>query len=242
MYNKKTQYIGLGHIFRTFLNSFVGMDFQRLFQFLEELQANNHKEWMDSNRAYYLSVREDYRQWLDEMNTILAGIDPDYTDTPAKKGMNRINNNLLFHPNRPVYKDHFGAGLDQQSKQGDFYIQLGLSGSFVAGGYYHPDAATLSSIRDAIDYNGEDLKSILSKQSFKKMFTSLFDDGRQLKKAPKGYANDHEHIDLLKHRSFAVECPLSREEILSTSFSDRIIAIYQEMLPFRRYLNQAVSV
>lgn len=197
---------------------------------------------MDENRAYYLEVREDYRQWLDEMNTMLAAIDPDYTDTPAKKGMNRINNNLLFHPNRPVYKDHFGAGLDQESKQGDFYIQLGLSTSFVAGGYYHPDATTLSSIREAIDYNGEELKRILSKESFRKMFTSLYDDGRQLKKAPKGYSNEHEHIDLLQYRSFAVECPLSREEIHSASFQEHLIAIYKEMLPFRRYLNQAVSV
>ncbi|WP_459211303.1 DUF2461 domain-containing protein [Aquimarina rhabdastrellae] len=218
------------------------MDFNELFSFLYDLQQNNNKEWMDANRKRYQYVRNEFINWLDHLNTILADIDPDYFSTPGKKGINRINNNLLFHPNKPVYKDHFGAGLDQRSKQGDFYIHIGLSECILAGGYWKPENKTLKSIREAIDYNGDELVKILNKKSFKTAFSGLYDDGSQLKSAPKGFSKEHEHIDLLRNRTFAVMHPLQEEVILSKNFTDYVINIYKEMLPFRRYLNQAVTV
>ena len=98
------------------------MSFQHLFDFLNRLQKNNNKEWMDLHRKEYHQVRDFYIDWLNGMNEELAAIDDTYFYTPGKKAINRINNNLLYHPSKPVYKDHFGAGLDQRSKEGDFYI------------------------------------------------------------------------------------------------------------------------
>lgn len=218
------------------------MDFKALFQFLEGLQQNNNKDWMDANRKEYQSLRNSFIQWLDRLDTKLATIDPDYYPTPGKKGINRINNNLLFHPNKPVYKDHFAAGLDQKSKQGDFYIQIGVNDCELAGGYWKPDNKILNSIREAIDYNGDELKKIINKKSFQKTFGKLYDDGDSLKKAPKGYAIDHKHIELLQYKTLAVIHPLTKEEILSDDFEEKVIEVYKEMLPFRRYLRQAVTV
>ncbi len=217
------------------------MSFQALFDFLRKLQQNNSKVWMDEHRKEYFLVRDFYINWLDELNSELAAIDPNYFDTPGKKAINRINNNLLYHPNRPTYKDHFGAGLDQRSKEGDFYIELGVNESFIGGGYWHPSSKTLRSIRDAIDYDGEKLKTIINKASFKKLFGNLVQDD-PLKTAPKGFSRDHEHIDLLRRRSFAACCTLSNKEVVDASFNEKVIAIYTELLPFRRYLNQAVTV
>ena len=196
---------------------------------------------MDENRDEYHSVRDSYIDWLNQMDIKLAAIDPDYTPTHGKKAINRINNNLMFHPNKPVYKDHFGAGLDQESKQGDFYIHLGVNESFIGGGYWHPSSKILKSIRAAIDYNGEDLKTILNKKSFKTTFGDMIIDD-PLKTAPKGYSQDHKHIDLLRRKSFAVSHQFTQKEVMANDFDKKVIAIYKEMLPFRRYLNQAVTV
>lgn len=196
---------------------------------------------MDAHRREYVAVRDFFILWLDNMNDQLAAIDDDYFDTPGKKAINRINNNLLYHPNRPVYKDHFGAGLDQVSKQGDFYIELGVERSFIGGGYWHPSSNLLKRIRNAIDYNGEELKAILEKASFRRMFGEMVDDD-PLKTAPKGFTVDHEHIDLLRRRSFAVTHQLSRNDIMKPDFERKVISVYKEMLPFRRYLNEAVTV
>jgi len=102
------------------------MDFKNQINFLKQLQKNNNKEWMDANRKWYKEVRDDFIGWLNEMNTKLAEIDDEYYDTPGKKGINRINNNLMFHPNKPIYKDHFGAGLDKRPNTGDFYVEVGI--------------------------------------------------------------------------------------------------------------------
>lgn len=218
------------------------MDFVALFKFLEELQKNNHKEWMDAHRKHYHTVRNSFIQWLDVLNERLIEIDSEYYPTPGKKGINRINNNLLFHPNKPIYKDHFGAGLDQKTKQGDFYIEIGLKQCLLAGGYWRPESKVLHSIREAIDYNGEELVKILSKKSFKNTFGNLYADDGMLKSAPKGYSANHKHIDLLKHKTFAVIHEIPRENVFEDNFTEKVINIYKEMLPFRRYLRQAVTV
>ena len=218
------------------------MNFNELYDFLRDLESNNNKEWMDNNRKRYHKVRDQYIEWLDKMNKKLAAIDPDYFDTPGKKAINRINNNLLYHPNRPIYKDHFGAGLDQRSKQGDFYIHLGTSESFIAGGYWKPGNKILKSIREAIDYNGEEFIKILNKKSFQDTFGGLIETEEKLSTAPKGFSQDHQFIDLLRHKTFAVEHRLTQKEVISDNFEEKVITVYEEMLPFRRYLNQAVTV
>jgi uncharacterized protein (TIGR02453 family) len=217
------------------------MDFKNLFQFLEALNHNNNKQWMDQNRQWYHGVRDGFSAWLDDLDITLAGLDGDYYPTPGKKGINRINNNLMFHPHKPIYKDHFGGGLDKRPGTGDFYIQIGLHESLLAGGRWRPDPKALKSIRDALDYDGEAFKKILDKKSFKDTFGSLYED-EKLTNAPKGFSNDHPHIDLLRHKTFAVVHPLTRAEVLRPDFKEKVIQVYLEMLPFRRYLNKAVMV
>ncbi|WP_430907316.1 DUF2461 domain-containing protein [Maribacter sp. 2-571] len=217
------------------------MDFVRLTQFLKDLQRNNNKEWMDANRKEYHSVRDAFIHWLDSLNAQLATVDDGYYDTPGRKGINRINNNLMFHPNKPIYKDHFGAGLDKRPGTGDFYIEIGITRGMFAGGLWRPEPKKLRSIRDAIDYDGEQLKKILKKPSFKKTFGGLYEDTK-LTNAPKGFANDHPHIDLLRNKTFAVAKEFPIEWVFQDDFETKVIAVYKEMLPFRRYLNRAVTV
>lgn len=217
------------------------MNFKNIYGFLEKLKRNNSKEWMDDNRKEYHTVRDNYIKWLDQLNIKLAQVDPNYYNTPGKKAINRINNNLMFHPNKPIYKDHLGAGLDQKTKQGDFYIEIGLTHNLLAGGYWRPKKGILQSIRQAIDYNGEELQAILNKPSFKKTFGGMWQDDK-LKTSPKGFSQDHRYINLLRYKTFAVEVTLSRKQILSHNFEEYLIEVYLEMLPFRRYLREAVSV
>lgn len=217
------------------------MDFKNLIHFLQELQKNNSKEWMDANRKWYKAVRDDYIAWLDDINSSLANLDDAYYDTPGKIEINRINNNLLFHPNKPVYKDHFGAGFDKRPNTADFYVEIGIERSLFAGGLWRPDAKRLRSVRDAIDYNGAELKQILDKKSFKNCFGGLYED-EKLKNAPKGFASNHEHIDLLRNKTFAVAHTFTTAAVFKDDFKEYLISIYKEMLPFRRYLNLAVTV
>ena len=217
------------------------MDFKALFVFLEALSRNNHKEWMDRHRGTYRSLRRDFIGWLDGLDAALSAEDPDYYPTPGRIGINRINNNLMFHPDRPVYKDHFGAGLDKAPGMADFYIEIGLSQPMLAGGLWRPGPERLRRVREAIDYDGEVLQAILDAPSFLATFGELYPD-EPLSRIPKGYKADHPHAALLRHKTFAVVRPLSRKEILAPGFEQLILKTYREMLPFRRYLNRALGV
>lgn len=217
------------------------MDFKEAFDFLRDLDGNNSKSWMDANRKRYLKVRDAYIVWLDKLDRRLMDLDPFYYPTPGKKAINRINNNLMFHPTKPVYKDHFGATLDRLPNTGDFYIQIGIHECMLAGGFWRPEPKVLRSIREALDYDGEELKRIMARSSFRETFGGLEED-EKLKMAPKGFSNGHPHMDLLKNKTFAVKHSVTEEEVLQTDFMERVIAVYLEMLPFRRYLNKAVTV
>jgi len=119
------------------------MNFENQINFLKELQKNNTKEWMDANRKWYKEVRDEFIVWLDRINSQLTEIDDAYFDTPGKKGINRINNNLMFHPNKPIYKDHFAAGFDKRTKAEDFYVEIGIERCLFAGGYWRPEPKVL---------------------------------------------------------------------------------------------------
>ena len=217
------------------------MSFKNQIEFLKELQKNNNKEWMDANRKWYKEVRDEYIGWLNSVNIRLSAIDDEYYDTPGKKGINRINNNLMFHPNKPVYKDHFGAGFDKKPQTADFYFELGIDRCIFAGGLWRPEPKVLRSVREAIDYDGEELQKILNKKSFKHLFGALYDDGK-LSKSPKGFSNDHRYIELLRNKTFGVETTFSTKLTFEDNFDERLIEVYKEMLPFRRYLNKAITV
>ena len=219
----------------------MSMNFKNQIEFLKQLQKNNSKDWMDANRKWYLQVRDEYIDWLNSMNIRLSSIDAEYYDTPGKKGINRINNNLMFHPNKPVYKDHFGAGFDKRPKTADFYFELGIDRCIFAGGLWRPEPKILRSVREAIDYDGENLEKILNKKSFKNRFGGLYKDVK-LTNAPKGFAKDHKHIELLKNKTFAVAQEFSTKETFNSNFDDMLVEAYVEMLPFRRYLNKAITV
>jgi len=219
------------------------MNFQQLFAFLHDLQANNSKSWMDENRKQYKTVRTDFVAFLDELNVKLAEKYPEYTETPGKRAIERINNNLMFHPERPTYKDHFGGTLDKALKNSDFYFSVGVNedSCCVAGGVWHPDKEQLNSIREAIDYNGEELKKIINEPIFKATYGGLYQRDT-LKTAPQNYSKNHPHIDLLRLKSFAVVKYVTPEEIMHPDFQNKLMDYYGVMLPFLMYLRKAVTV
>ncbi len=217
------------------------MDFRKLLTFLEALDRNNSREWMHENLVTYKQVRNEFIHWLDATNDALAAVDPAYYPTPGKKAISRINNNLMFHPNKPVYKDHFGAVLDKAPGTADFYLEVGLKGSLFAGGFWRPESKKLKSIRDAIDYEGEELLEIINKPAFKATFTGLYVD-EQLRTAPKGFQSDHPYIGLLRNKTFAVIQRVPNDVMWKSDFRQMTLKAYETMLPFRRWLNKAVTV
>ena len=101
------------------------MNFKQLFQFLDELDANNHKAWMDENRETYHAAKDFLKNWMIELGNQLKEINPHFRGDPAKPKIFRINHNPLYNAKLPIYKDHFGAEVDTSPDSSFFYLQLG---------------------------------------------------------------------------------------------------------------------
>jgi uncharacterized protein (DUF2461 family) len=71
-----------------------------------------------------------------------------------------------------------------------------------AAGYYMVSPEHLEIVRRAIDRNGDLLAAILKNRSFKKRFGES--EGEKLQKPPRGYPEDHPHIELLKFKQYLI--------------------------------------
>lgn len=196
---------------------------------------------MDDNRHCYHEAKD---IWLEEVAAYLKRLtkhDPALEKLPPKKTIMRINNNNMFHPDKPTYKDSFGFDPYKGRNRPAFYVHLSPSGSFLYGGLWRPDSDALKKMREAIDYDGDELKRIIGKQSFQEFFGGLEPDAEALKTSPQGYSADHEHIELLRHKNFTIVRPLTQEEIVAPDFVETVERGFVEMLPFLGYLRRAVE-
>ncbi len=67
----------------------------------------------------------------------------------------------------------------------------------------------------------------------------MFDD--KLKTAPKGFASDHEFIEMLKYKSFAFTHKLNDDEVLSENFIENIVQSYRQLYKVNVFLNIAMQ-
>jgi uncharacterized protein (TIGR02453 family) len=214
------------------------MSKQVIFEFLEALTANNSKEWMDANRQWYHEAKDEVVHIFEPILHSLKELDPRIVQPNARKCISRINNNLMFHPERPTYKDHFGVVFGYGKGWADFYIHLGVDETEIAGGLWHPGSEKLKKVRTEIDYEGDKLRSILEAKPFSEWFSLYQQD--KLKTAPKGYSQDHEFIELLRLKSIAALRPITRQDVFSDHFHGMVVESYKAIVPLLDFINVAI--
>ena len=219
------------------------IDKKYIFDFLRDLKNNNSKEWMDANRKRYHTARN---RWLEEVDLILERLskhNPYFAQFKAKHTIMRINNNRVFHPNKPIYKDYFAFSPTVKTNPiAHIHIAAGLSWSFLGGGLWAPEKSVLKQMRDAIDYDGEVLLEIIGQKGFQRIFGGLAEDPKRLKFSPKGYPRNHRHIDLLRYNNLTAQVTLTEKMVTSENFVDFVEEAYLELKPLNDYLEKALSV
>jgi uncharacterized protein (TIGR02453 family) len=215
---------------------------QQYLKFLQALAENNHKDWMDANRDWYLEVRGNFLKDVEELLKEISTWEPAFLTLQAKDCVFRQNRDVRFSANKDPYKinlaAYFAAGGKKSNGPG-YYLHIQPGQSFIAGGIWMPPADTLKKIRQEIDYSGGELKMILSDPDFKKAFKGL--EGDQLKTTPKGFDPENPHIDLLRFKSFIVSTPLSDIDVISGKFKQKVIDSFRKMKPFHDFLSRAVD-
>jgi uncharacterized protein (TIGR02453 family) len=212
------------------------------FHFLELLKPNNNKEWMDANRKMYERAKVDFEDFVTELITGLARMEPLMSELTAKQCIFRLNRDIRFSNDKSPYKSHFGAAFSIGGKKSDhagFYLHVEPGQSFIGGGCWMPPPAMLKNIRQEIDYDFEAFKNIIEDKDFKKQYPKI--EGEQLKKAPQGYDIDNPAIEYLKHKSFTVGHSLKDATMLAPKGIAEILNSIEIMQPFIDFLNRSIA-
>lgn len=219
------------------------MDTRQILSFLQQLQENNDKAWMDAHRDDYQTARESFIELVKHLLRGLEVKDEGVRGLDPKKCIFRINRDIRFSKDKSPYKTNFGAALSEggrKSGNAAYYLHLQPNDeSFIGGGVYQPPSEVLAKVRQEIDYNASELRKIASAPDFKACFGEI--QGDSLKRAPKGYDPDHPNIALLKLKDYIVLRKLTDDEVTNKQFPDQALAVFKTMIPFVHYLNVAVS-
>lgn len=210
--------------------------------FLTNLEKNNNKAWFDENRKKYEAAKGDFENFVEAVKTALTKLEPALADHKSKDAIFRIFRDVRFSKDKTPYKSHFGAYFSRAGRKAPdagYYMHIEPGKSFLAGGMWMPDAPILKKLRQEIDYNFEEFKSIIGKPAFKKQFTKW--EGEQLKTLPQGYTADNPAIEFLKMKSFIVSTPIADKDVLAKDSVKQIEKVYTQMKPLVDFLNRALD-
>ncbi len=213
-------------------------------QFLDDLKANNNRDWFLENKKRYEIFRKDYHQLVADFLNIMKPLDPTLEMLEVKNCTFRINRDIRFSKDKSPYKNHIGVWLSSGSKgmnRSGYYIHISRTGSFIAGGLYCPEAEDLKKVRKEIAYFHEDLEAILEEKSFQKEFGN-FDRNAEnvLKNPPRGYEKEHPAIELLKLKSFETSQKFDIEEVTKEDFVSKMTQKLILLKPLNDFINRAL--
>lgn len=215
---------------------------QSTLDFLSNLAQNNHRDWFMANKKAYEAAKLDFEKTVQGIIDGVGAFDIDIKPLKAKDCVFRIYRDVRFAKDKSPYKTNFGAGMAKGGKKMSFagyYFHLEPGRSMLGGGMYMPEAPVLNAIRQEIDYNTEEFKSILNGKKFKDYFGGLED--MKLKTAPKNYAKDHPEIELLKHTSFVVMHGLTDKELTAPDLVEKAVDVFRTLKPMNDFANRVMA-
>jgi uncharacterized protein (TIGR02453 family) len=156
-------------------------------EFYEQLAVNNSKTWWAEHKdVYEQSVRL-------PLEALLAELEGEF----GAAHIYRPYRDVRFSKEKTPYKDHQGALIGVEDSIG-YYVQISAEGLYVGGGWYAASSLQTQRYRDAIDSAAVGaLTPALAKAL--KAGLALSDD--LMKTRPRGIADDHPHLELLRRKN-----------------------------------------
>lgn len=216
------------------------------FRFLEELAANNRREWFEANRARYESlVREPALEFIDAMAPELAKFAPHFRAEARKAGgsLMRVFRDTRFSRDKTPYKTNIGIQfrheLGKDVHAPGFYVHIAADECFLGAGCWHPEPDDLARIRNLVAAKPEHWFAARDDRKLAKDW-ELWGDG--LSRPPRGYAADHPAIEDLKRKDFVALASLSYEEVVSRDLPKLAAKRYAGAVPLMSFLCEALGV
>ncbi|MBM4203096.1 MAG: DUF2461 domain-containing protein [Gammaproteobacteria bacterium] len=215
-------------------------------KFLDQLAANNRREWFDDNKdRYEFLVREPALDFITAMEKPLTAIAPHFVAVPKKVGgsLMRVYKDTRFSRDKTPYKTNIGIQFRHETGKDvhapGYYVHIESGECFLGVGLWHPDAEPLAAIRTRIaERSGEWLK-IRDQKAFASSFQL---GGSTLTRPPRGFGADHPAITDIKRKDFIAGHDFGAESIFSADLVKQVAATFKTASPFMKFLCQALDL
>jgi uncharacterized protein (TIGR02453 family) len=165
------------------------------------LEANNTKEYFTARRDFFeASIRGQMEALLTELSEKFGG----------EVKMFRQNRDIRFSPDKSPYKTNtYGVIYGSPVAAEGLYASISAHGLVAGSGYHAMGRDQLERYREQVadDTHGPDLAKRIAKVER----AGLEVWGESLATAPRGYAKDHERIELLRRKSLSLGATLDAE-------------------------------
>ncbi|KAH7159439.1 hypothetical protein B0J13DRAFT_433469 [Dactylonectria estremocensis] len=215
-----------------------------------DLMANNARTWFKSREKEFIRASKDWESFVATLMPKIMAFDSTIPELLPKDVIFRVYQVVRFRKDQRPYKSHFPAPFSRTGRRRPYacyYIQLGPGSSYVGGGLWAPEPATIHLLRESIDERPEAWRQLLNSETFRDTFLSQATVGvegalkafvgvnkkRALKTKLKGYDRDHRDIQLLKLRNYHVTKTVD-DAIFMAEDGQKIINIISILHPFVR--------
>jgi len=218
----------------------------KTIKFLQDLKANNSREWFHDNKQRYEDeVRSPALAFISEMESWIKMISPYYEANAKKIGgsLMRIHRDVRFAKDKSPYKTHIGiqfrheVGKDVHAP--GFYLHIEPDNIFIGVGAWSPAKDELGKIRDLIVAQPQAYLDAINHPPFTEHFELV---GEKLTRAPKGYDKEHPEIEEIKRKDFLAISTIEEELIFNQALCQKIASLYGRSQPLMNFLCKALNL
>ena len=215
-------------------------------RFLEQLAANNNRDWFKENKTRYEEqVLDVALRFIQSMHDPLHDIAPHFVAQATRVGgsLMRVYRDTRFSKNKLPYKTNVGIQFRHEMARDvhapGYYVHIEPQQVFVGVGMWRPDSDSLRAIRERIVAKPAEWGRVRSDRALRRHFSL---GGESLTRPPRGFDKDQQHIDDIKRKSFIAVRDLDSKAALSPQFQKTVESSFKAGEPLMRFLCKAVGV
>lgn len=155
----------------------------------------------------------------------------------------RINRDVRFSPDKSPYKTHAGAVLTptgSKKDQGVLYIHIDPTGCLMAAGFYRPEPAQLTLLRNHVRRAFPRFAAIVRDLEAHGLPLST---GDTLKRLPRGFEDvtDTDLAQAIKLKGYTVMRPVADADVMDASLADKLEDFARLVLPLLEFGWEALA-
>ena len=215
-------------------------------RFLNDLQANNNRDWINANKARYEEeVLDVALRFIQSMQDPLAEFAPHFTAIPKRMGgsLMRVYRDMRFARDTEPYKTNIGIQFRHEHARDvhapGYYVHIDPARVFLGAGMWRPASDALRGIRQRISEKPAEWVRASRDKGFRRYFDL---EGEVLSRPPRGFDKNHSQIEDLKRKDFIAIKNMTIEDALNPRFQQKVETAFKAATPYMQFLCKAVQV